>query len=106
MSGRDPEDFLSKPEKKGAGGKQKVVKAGSSHNGSLLHAWICQEASNRGETLRAAAKKIGKTYGYFYQLNTGVRDVESVSNEFVISCARYLGIPPIVVKLAAGKIAI
>ena len=50
------------------------------------------------------AKALGVTYGYIHQLKTGHRQVAHISDAFARTSARYLGVPPVVVKLLAGRI--
>jgi len=47
---------------------------------------------------------LGVTYGYVNQLRNGIRLTRQISDEFAVSCGRYLGVPPVVVKMIAGRI--
>ena len=40
------------------------------------------------------------------QLRNGIRKVSHISNEFARSCANYLGVPTVVVKLVSGSISL
>jgi len=44
------------------------------------------------------------TYGYIYQLKTGLRNVAQVSDEFIASSARYFNKPQLYVQALAGKL--
>ncbi len=58
----------------------------------------------RPHRLNDLATELGVTYGYISQLRTGLRRTEHISHEFATSCGRYLGVPPVLVKLWAGRI--
>ena len=47
---------------------------------------------------------LGVTYGYISQLRKGLRQTRQISDDFAVSCAHYLGVPPVVVKMVAGRI--
>lgn len=76
------------------------------HPGGPLLGWLADEAKRRGQTGQAMAESLGVTAGYIHQLRTGHRHLCNISDGFARSCARYLGVPPIVVKLLAGRIAV
>lgn len=65
---------------------------------------LLKEALRRPHRLNDLAAELGVTYGYISQLRTGLRRTEHISHEFATSCARYLGVPPVLVKLWAGRI--
>jgi hypothetical protein len=50
------------------------------------------------------AVALGVSFGYINQLRSGIRKSEDISQAFADACGRYLGYPPIVVKLLAGNI--
>lgn len=58
----------------------------------------------RCHRLNDLAADLGVTYGYISQLRTGLRRTEHIGHEFATSCARYLGVPAVLVKLWAGCI--
>lgn len=72
--------------------------------GGPLVGWLYDECRRRGQELRQMAEALGVTYGYINQLRSGVRLTRQISDEFAVSCARYLGVPPVVVKMVAGRI--
>jgi hypothetical protein len=72
--------------------------------GGPLVSWLLDEAHRRQQTYRDMAYDLQVTYGYINQLRSGLRSVENISHEFAKSCALYLGVPTIVVKLIAGNI--
>lgn len=65
---------------------------------------LLKEALRRPHRLNDLADELGVTYGYISQLRNGLRRTEHISHEFATSCARYLGVPPVLVKLWAGRI--
>mgnify|MGYP003387465908 CR=1 FL=1 len=72
--------------------------------GGPLLAWLQEEAASRGHRMQDMAQALGVTSGYIHQLKSGLRRVEHISAEFAASCARYLGVPTVVVKIISGKI--
>lgn len=72
--------------------------------GGTLLALLVKEANRRGLQMKEMAEELGVTYGYIAQLRGGIREVRHISEEFVHACARFLGVAPIAVKIAAGKI--
>lgn len=73
-------------------------------DGGPLIGWLFDECRRRGHEYRQMAACLGVTYGYVNQLRNGIRLTRQISDEFAVSCARYLGVPPVVVKMAAGRI--
>jgi len=72
--------------------------------GGPLMGWLEDEARRRNQTAEDMADALGVTYGYVVQLHRGIRTTVDLSRPLVQSCARYLGVPAIVVKLVAGII--
>jgi hypothetical protein len=72
------------------------------HPGGPLLGWLNDEAKRRGHTGQAMAEALGVTAGYIHQLRSGHRQLANISDAFAKACAKYLGVPPIVVKLLAG----
>jgi hypothetical protein len=79
------------------------TKRNNPHGGPLL-TMLADEARRRNITYAAMAAEVGCTYGYINQLTNGNRQVEQISREFVGGCARFLRVPPIVIKIAANQI--
>ena len=75
-------------------------------DGGPLLGWLMDEAQLRGQLLNEMASALGVTYGYINQLRNGIRKVSHISNEFARSCANYLGVPTVVVKLVSGSISL
>lgn len=75
-------------------------------DGGALVGWLLDEAHQRKQDYQDMAKQVGVTYGYINQLRTGIRLTENISHDFAVACARYLGVPAIVVKLISGSIRI
>lgn len=72
--------------------------------GGPLMGWLFEEARRRGDDRIEVAGVMGVTIGYLNQLVNGQRATADLSQKSVESCARYLGVPPIVVKLIGGDI--
>lgn len=85
--------------------KERVERLYAEDGGPLL-GWLMDEAQLRGQLLNEMASAIGVTYGYINQLRNGIRKVSHISNEFARSCANYLGVPTVVVKLVSGSISL
>ncbi len=83
--------------------EQRVARLYASPGGPLV-GWLYDECRRRGQEYRQMADALGVTYGYINQLRSGVRLVRQISDEFAVNCARYLGVPPVVVKMIAGRI--
>lgn len=83
--------------------EERVLRLYQQSEGPLL-AWLLDEARRRGQTIGEMASALGVTHGYINQLRSGLRKVNQISREFALSCAGYLGVPPIVVKVLAGHI--
>lgn len=83
--------------------EQRVTRLYATPGGPLI-GWLYDECRRRGEDLRHMAEALGVTYGYINQLRSGLRQVKQISDEFAVNCARYLGVPPVVVKMIAGRI--
>lgn len=83
--------------------EQRVLRLYDADGGPLI-GWLHDECNRRGHTQREMADELGVTYSYIYQLRTGARQTEHISPEVAKTCARYLGVPPIVVKLLAGAV--
>ena len=81
--------------------EQRVQRLYKSEGGPLL-GWLEDEAQKRGQTLQEKSAELGVTYGYIAQLRSGKRSQQTISKNFAASCARYLGIPTVVVLLLSG----
>jgi len=71
---------------------------------NLLLEALVRAANAKGQQLAALAEALNVTYGYVAQLRNGHRHTENISERFVQSCARYLNVPGITVKLLAGRV--
>ena len=74
--------------------------------GGPLVAWLFDEAKGRGQNQKAIAAELGITYGYLSQLQNGTRNPADIGQSIVDACAKYLGVPGVVVKLISGNIKI
>lgn len=84
--------------------QERRVAALYGEKGGPLLGWLLDEARQRGLQLKEMADELGVTYGYINQLRTGVRETESIGQDFAEACGRFIGVPTIVVKLLAGRI--
>lgn len=73
-------------------------------DGAALLVWLSKVATQRGEKMHQLSAALGVTYGYVIQLKKGIRNTSRISDEVIWAAARYLGVPPIAVRLAAGQI--
>lgn len=74
------------------------------HAGDPLVGWLFDECRRRGQLQMEMASELGVTSGYINQLRSGLRKTENISRDFAVSCARYLGVAPVVVMLVSGRI--
>lgn len=81
--------------------EQRVMRLYNSAGGPLL-GWLTDETRSRGLTQCEMAAQLGVTYGYIAQLKNGHRQVNSISHGFAMACARFLGVPTVVVFLLSG----
>ena len=95
----------SKRSKPSATPEERVDRLYAEDGGPLL-GWLIDEAQLRGQLLTEMAAALGVTYGYINQLRNGIRKVSQISNEVARSCANYLGVPTVVVKLVSGSISL
>lgn len=72
--------------------------------GGLLLAALIRCANERRQQLNDMARELGVTYGYVNQLRNGIRQVNQVSDDFALGCARYLGVPRLTVLMMAGRV--
>lgn len=72
--------------------------------GGALIAWLFDEARLRGMPMNEVAAELGVTYGYISQMRNGIRKTEEVSHSFCVGCAKFLGVPPMAVKIVAGVV--
>lgn len=81
--------------------EQRVMRLYNSAGGPLL-GWLTDEAQSRRLTQGELAEQLGVTYGYIAQLRNGNREVDSISYTFATACARFLGVPTVIVFLLSG----
>lgn len=67
---------------------------------------LLKEANRRGHQMVDMSAALDCTYGYIAQLRSGHRKPEHIGQEFAEHSAAYLGVPPAVVKLLAGRVTI
>lgn len=75
-------------------------------SGNSVISALYDECRRRGSDVKDMAAELGVTYGYINQLRTGIRKTEQITQKTAEAMARYLSIPTISVKLAAGIIKI
>ena len=83
--------------------EERVSRLYASPGGPLI-GWLFDECRRRRQEYREMAACLGVTYGYVNQLRSGLRQARHISDDFAVSCAHYLGVPPVVVKMVAGRI--
>ena len=83
--------------------EERVSRLYASPGGPLI-GWLLDECRRRGQEYQQMAACLGVTYGYISQLRKGLRQTRQISDDFAVSCAHYLGVPPVVVKMVAGRI--
>ena len=93
--------FQSPPENETS--RERVKRIYRQAGGPLL-GWLFDEAHKRGHSAKEVAERLGVTSGFVLQLCNGIRNADSVSQEFYVACSRYLGVPAVVCKLLAGNI--
>lgn len=74
--------------------------------GAAMLVWLTKSALQRGHKMREMASALGVTYGYLIQLKKGIRETTRVSDEVIRSAARYLGVPAVAVRMAAGQLSL
>ncbi len=72
--------------------------------GGPLVGWLLDEARQRRLPFNDLARELGVTYAYINQLRTGLRSTACIGQDFAEACARFLGVPAILVKVLAGRI--
>lgn len=70
----------------------------------LLCEWLSDEARRRGHSAEECSAVLGVTKGYLHQLRSGIRCAGKISSDFARRCARYLGVPTILVLIAGGRL--
>lgn len=83
--------------------EQRLMRLYTSEGGALS-AWLTEESQRRGHTKRRLAEELGISVPYTYLLRTRPGYARGLSSKVVAACARYLGVPPIVVKVLAGAV--
>jgi hypothetical protein len=83
--------------------EERTARLYKSSGGPLL-GWMFEEAHRRNDDKVEVAGVMGVTIGYLQQLINGQRLTADLSQKGFESCARYLGVPPIVVRLVGGNI--
>ncbi len=72
--------------------------------GGPLVGWLFDEARRRRHNCAEMSAELGVTYGYISQLRKGIRSSAHISQHMADACAKYLGVPAVVVKLISGAI--
>jgi transcriptional regulator with XRE-family HTH domain len=98
----DPKDTTNESTATAAETPEQRVKRIYKAKGGPLVGWLEDEARRRRHTFEELARELNVTYGYVAQLRRGIRPTKNISAELAQTCSRYLGVPPIVVKLVAG----
>ena len=72
--------------------------------GGLLMSALARCAQERGQTAPEMAEELGYSYPYINLLLSGARRVDQASEDFIHSCAAYLGVPKAAALMMAGKL--
>jgi transcriptional regulator with XRE-family HTH domain len=73
-------------------------------DGGPLVGWLLDEANSRGQSSDEMAREIGVSCSYIAQLRNGHQSSVDIRQEVAEACGKYLGVPPVVIKLMAGGI--
>lgn len=73
-------------------------------DGGPLVGWLLDEAKSREQSTEEMAHEIGVSGAYIAQLRNGHQSSGDIRQETAEQCGKYLGVPPVVVKLVAGNI--
>ncbi len=84
------------------GAAKRAARRSDGRGGPRLMGWLLQEAFGRGYGLAGTAGALGVNPAYLRQLRVGRDSGGQMPPDFVRACARFLGVPGIVVKLMAG----
>lgn len=93
----------TKPAEKSTEPRRRTVNVPRAEDPALIRA-LLKEANRRGHQQQQMASALGCTYGYIAQLRGGFRKTEHIGQEFAEKAADYLGVPPAVVKVLAGRV--
>lgn len=72
--------------------------------GGTLMAWLLHEAFMLGHSIEVLALELGTDAQYLTDLCAGTKQTADISNEFAAASAKYLGVPPILTKVASGQV--
>jgi transcriptional regulator with XRE-family HTH domain len=97
------ERFQSRSVHRNETAQERVERLYAAKGGPLI-GWLMDEAHARGMQLNELAEALGVTYSYINQLRTGIRSTAAIGQGFAEACGRFLGVPPVVVKLLGGRI--
>lgn len=83
--------------------EERVVRLYKADGGPLI-GWLLDEAKSRRHSCSKMAEEIGVSCSYIARLRSGVCSSVDIKQDMAEECGKYLGVPPIVVKLVAGSI--
>lgn len=72
--------------------------------GWVLYKALLRASSLRGDDEAALCGYLAVSKGYLKQVSTGLREPNTLSEEFLRASAAYLGIPYLLVQIIAGRI--
>lgn len=81
--------------------EERVQRLYKSQGGPLV-GWLLDEAMRRGQNCKEMSAELGVTYGYIAQLRKGIRRSADINQHMADACAKYLSVPPVVIKLISG----
>lgn len=61
-------------------------------------------AAEKGDTEKELCFQLQVTAGFLNQVETGIRESKSLSDDFVRACAKYLDVPNLLMQMVVGKI--
>jgi hypothetical protein len=73
-------------------------------SGGTLMAWLLHEAHVLGHSIEVLASRLGTDTQYLSELSKGTKRTAEISDKFAVASASYLGVPPILVKVASGQV--
>lgn len=63
-------------------------------------------SAEKGESEQSLCFQLQVTVGFLRQLDTGIREEKSVSDEFLRACGDYLEVPSLLLQMLVGKITV
>lgn len=74
--------------------------------GQLLIPILLRVAAEKGDSEQSLCYQLQVTVGFLHQLDKGIREGKSVSDEFLRACGKYLEVPSLLLQMVVGKITV